>query len=68
MEKDEEIIDNLNPILLEYPFVRKGMTVSEYEKEKMYWGTHLEEVKAGTYIPLWKQKIMKNDEDKSTSQ
>ena len=53
---EEETIDDWDPFLLEYPFIRKGMTVSEYEEEKNYWGAHLKEVKEGTYIPLWKQK------------
>lgn len=56
MEKQIDTIDNYNPRALEYPFVRKGMSVEEYEKERDYWGTHLKEVKEGTYVPLWKQK------------
>lgn len=31
------------------------MTLAEYEIEMEYWGTHLEEVMAGEYKPLWKQ-------------
>lgn len=42
--------------MLEYPFVREDMTLEEYEIEMEYWGTHLEEVRAGGYKPLWKQK------------
>ena len=30
--------------------------LSEYEIEIEYWGTHLEEVMAGEYKPLWKQR------------
>ena len=36
--------------------MREDMTLAEYEIEMEYWGTHLEEVMAGEYKPLWKQK------------
>ena len=52
---NNETIDNWDARLLEYPFIYEGMTVEEYNKEKAYWGSHLEEVRAGTYLPLWKQ-------------
>ena len=55
MDKSKETIDGWDALLLEYPFVHEGMTVKEYEKEKEYWGSHLKEVKEGTYQPLWKQ-------------
>lgn len=51
----EKTIDEWDSRLLEYPFVYEGMTEEEYHKEKAYWGSHLKEVKAGTYLPLWKQ-------------
>lgn len=57
--ENKETIDKWNPIMLEYPFVRKGMTVDEYEAEKEYYGKHLKEVRDGTYLPLWKQKKIK---------
>ena len=56
MARQQSTIDDWDARLLEYPFVYKGMTVEEYEKEKEYWGKHLEDVKNGTYSPLWKQK------------
>lgn len=55
MVKDKNTIDKWDFRLLEYPFVYEGMTVEEYNKEKEYWGSHLKEVKDGTYVPLWKQ-------------
>lgn len=43
------------PILCEYPFYKKGMTIDEYNSEKEYYDAHIEEVRDGTYVPLWKQ-------------
>lgn len=33
----DDLIDDWNPIMLEYPFVRKGMTLREYLEEKGYY-------------------------------
>ena len=41
--------------LKEEPFWRDGMTVEEYEKEREYLKNHLEDLRNGTYEPLWKQ-------------
>lgn len=57
-DKDAKIYEILDPGMLEYPFVREDMTLAEYEIEMEYWGTHLEEVMAGEYKPLWKQKTV----------
>ena len=62
IQDENETIDNFHPNLLEYPFVRQGMTVKEYWEERNYWGSHLNEVKAGTYEPLWKQRLKKGDD------
>ncbi|MCM1190524.1 MAG: hypothetical protein NC541_14670 [bacterium] len=51
----DDVIDNWSPLMLEYPFVRKGMTLREYFQEKDYYNQHRQEVKDGTYLPLWKQ-------------
>ena len=57
MEDQNEVIDNWNPILLEYPFVRKGMTAQEYDEEKAYYySVPLEDHKTNQYVPLWKQR------------
>lgn len=56
MNKDDKVVEVFPFGMLEYPFIRKDMTVEEYEIEIEYWGHHLEEVMAGTYKPLWKQK------------
>lgn len=56
MKNKQNTIDGWDARLLEYPFVYEGMTVEEYETEKEYWGSHLDDVKNGTYSPLWKQK------------
>ena len=55
----EDVIDNWDPIMLEYPFVRKGMTLREYLEEKEYYYQHKSEIKTGEYKPLWKQKEIK---------
>ena len=56
-EDPNEIIDNWDLRLLEYPFVRKGMTAKEYDEEKAYMLSRpLEEIKQGLYKPLWKQR------------
>lgn len=52
----DDVIDNWDPVMLEYPFVRKGMTLREYFEEKEYYYQHREEVKTGKYEPLWKQR------------
>ncbi len=42
--------------MMEYPFYYKGMTLEEWKKERQYMAEHLDDVKKGTYRPLWKQK------------
>lgn len=50
-------IDSWGLNFLEYPFVREGMTVAEYEEEKKYYLEQgLENIKNGKYKPLWKQR------------
>ena len=41
--------------LMEAPFWRSGMTPEEYDIEREYFYKHIEEVKEGKYVPLWKQ-------------
>ena len=63
MEDPNEIIDNWNPIMLEYPFVRRwsGMTAREYYEEKAYYlSMTLDDIKNGNYKPLWKQREEKD--------
>ena len=40
----------------EVPFWREDMSVEEYEKERAYMIEHWDDVKNGSYVPLWKQK------------
>jgi len=52
----DAVIDNWDPILLEYPFVREGMTHREYIEEKAYYlACPIERLKKRLYTPLWKQ-------------
>ncbi|MCR5419308.1 MAG: hypothetical protein K6E84_10360 [Lachnospiraceae bacterium] len=61
MEEARKTIDNWDHRLLEYPFVRKGMTVEEYEKEKAYYfSVSMEDLKKQRYKPLWKQREESN--------
>lgn len=55
---ENEVIDNWDPILLEYPFVRRGMTAKEYgEENQYYFSQSIEVIKSRKYCPLWKQKL-----------
>ena len=48
--------DWATPGVKEVPYWKDGMTPEEYEVERTYYYDHLNEVKKGTYAPLWKQK------------
>lgn len=50
-------VDTLHPILLEYPFVKKDMTVGEYFSERKYYEENWDDVITGKYEPLWKQNM-----------
>ena len=61
----DAVIDNWHPILLEYPFVRVGMTHREYIEEKAYYiSGSLERFKMGLYSPIWKQLKKADKEEK----
>lgn len=47
--------------ICEWPFVREGMTIEEFDEEMRYYGTHREEVHNRTYKPLWKQREEENN-------
>ena len=40
----------------EFIFWRDGMTPEEFEEEQQYYYAHTEDLKKGTYTPLWKQR------------
>ena len=40
----------------QYPFYRKGMSLEEWRAERKYMSNHLDDVRAGKYQPLWKQR------------
>lgn len=46
--------------LKETAFWHDGMTSEEYEIERAYYYNNIKNVKNGTYLPLWKQKLVKN--------
>lgn len=49
-------LSTLDPIVYnQYPFVREGMTIEEYLREKEYYGKNYSKVVNGTYLPMWKQ-------------
>ena len=54
---ENNTIDSLDPIMLDYPFVREGMTLDEYYEEKdYYFRQSKDDIKNKKYQPLWKQK------------
>ena len=44
------------PTLREVPYWKDGMSIDEYEMERTYYYEHMQDVKAGVYLPLWKQR------------
>lgn len=47
-------LSTLDPIVYnQYPFVREGMTIEEYLREKEYYGKNYSKVVNGTYLPMW---------------
>ena len=44
--------------MMEYPFFHEGMTVEEWRIEREYMADHMDDVKKGTYQPLWKQRLV----------
>lgn len=40
----------------EYPFYYHGMTMDEWLAERQYMADHLDDVLAGEYKPMWKQR------------
>ena len=40
----------------ETPFWRDGMSVEEYEEERNYLMEPWQDLRQGTYTPLWKQR------------
>lgn len=58
---DIKTIEQLDPIMLEYPFLYKGMTIDAYNEEKQYYGDHWSDVHKGKYTPLWKQRGERHD-------
>lgn len=41
--------------MLEFPFWREGMTYEEFDKERAYFYSHIEDFRDNNYKPLWKQ-------------
>lgn len=39
-----------------YPFERDGMSLKEFQEEHIYYLKNIENVRNGTYKPLWKQR------------
>lgn len=64
MEEPKGTIESLDPILLEYPFVRPGMTIEEYDEEREYYSRHsASDLKSRKYKPLWKQREEKESHE-----
>lgn len=61
MEEANKTIEDLNPALLEYPFIYKKMPIEKYNEEKEYYWKHLDDYHNGKYVPLWKQRKEKHE-------
>lgn len=46
--------------MMEAPYWKDGMSIEEYEAERKYYYDHIEDVKNGTYKPLWLKKKKSN--------
>lgn len=51
----EKTSDWASPTVMEAPYWKNEMTVEEYEHERSYYYSHIEDVKKGIYKPLWAQ-------------
>ena len=56
MNTMEENKDWATPTLKEVPFWRDDMQPNEYDIEREYLAKNWHMVRAGIYVPLWKQK------------
>ncbi len=58
-EKRKPTVEDLDPIMRQYPFIRPGMSEEEYYAEKEYYIRQpVEAIKNQTYKPLWKQNML----------
>ncbi len=58
MNEEDRLAENerwATETLKEVPFWREDMTPEEYDREREYYARNFNQVKAGTYKPLWKQ-------------
>ena len=47
--------------LKEVPFWREGMSVEEYEIERIYFIKHWDDYTNNKYLPLWRQKELEKE-------
>ena len=47
-----------DPFYYDAPFYRAGMSVNEYRQEQLYLNENVDIFIDGTYVPLWKQKLI----------
>ena len=45
------------------PVIRAGMSVNEYRQEQLYLNENVDIFIDGTYVPLWKQKLIRDKGD-----
>lgn len=48
---------DFTPGMKEWCFYHDGMTLEEFEAKYEYLGEHLDDLRNGTYRPLWKQRM-----------
>lgn len=52
-----------DPFYYDAPFYRAGMSVNEYRQEQLYLNENVDIFIDGTYVPLWKQKLIRDNGD-----
>ena len=53
-----------DPFYYDAPFYRDGMSVEDYRREQIYLNENVDIFIDGTYVPLWKQKLRRDRDDK----
>lgn len=52
-----------DPFYYDAPFYWEGMSAEQYRQEQLYLNENVDIFIDGTYVPLWKQKLIKDRVD-----
>ena len=61
--ESEKDIECQKENIYEDPFYRAVMSVNEYRQEQLYLNENVDIFIDGTYVPLWKQKLIRDKGD-----